>query len=159
MLVITTIISGIFILNSVDLADDESDFTMLVFLYLSLFALNTPTKNGAFQYGKYILMLGSAIFFTWYMKQPEFPAENTALIKSLLTWFWIAFPIATVIGGWMAAYTRANISEVLSRRMLYRNSNVSLFEYAWKYTLDRFCNIAVAIVTCIIWIVVMIKEF
>jgi hypothetical protein len=44
------------------------------------------------------------------------------------------------------------MNEVVSRRMLYRNSNVSLFEFAWLYTLDRFCNITVTIVYHGLWI-------
>lgn len=37
-----------------------------------------------------------------------------------------------------ALFTAKHINDVLSRRMLYFNSNVSLFEITWKYTLNRF---------------------
>jgi hypothetical protein len=36
--------------------------------------------------------------------------------------------------------------------MLYRNSNVNLFEFSWLYTLDRFCNITFSIVACSLWL-------
>lgn len=37
-----------------------------------------------------------------------------------------------------AAYTCRHMDEVVSRRMLYLNSNVSLFEITWRYTFNRF---------------------
>ena len=123
-----------------------------------LIALNSPTKSGGFQFGKYFVLLGAAIVITLITKQSELAADYENL-KPLVRWFWIVFPFATVISIWLASFTRANISEVLSRRMLYRNSNVSLFEYTWKYVLDRFCNISFAIISCTIGFVVMIKVF
>ena len=136
------------------------DFMKVVLMYgIFVFVFNTPTKNGAFQYGKYIVLLGLAIIFIFYSEAPEsqFNIEDKETFNRFFLWpFGALFVTASGISGWLSYYTYKNIYEVLSRRMLYRNSNVSLFEYTWKYTLDRFCNITVSIVTCIPWLALLI---
>jgi hypothetical protein len=48
--------------------------------------------------------------------------------------------IAVTIAGsiYIAKYTWDNFKEVVSRRMLWRNSNVGLFQKRLEYTLSRF---------------------
>jgi len=157
---LVTILGGLFFLI---FASDKADILhkyskLLLGCGLFTFALNTPTKSAGFQYGKYIIMLVVAIFAMWSMKEPSgnLTLEDMVKFKHLFTWFWILFSIASVISGVLAYYAYSNIDEVLSLRMLYRNSNVGLFEYTWKYTLDRFCNITVSIVTSILWLVIII---
>jgi len=113
-----------------------------------------PTKSVGFEYSRYFLLLGGVFLVMLMAKDPDFEAktEHVETMRYFIKLFWILFAIATVIATWLAIYTYNNIDEVRSRRMLYRNSNVSLFEHAWKYTLDRFCNITVAIVTCVSWL-------
>jgi hypothetical protein len=60
----------------------------------------------------------------------------------LIVWMWISLVAGIIIGTKLAIYTRQNIDEIVSRRMLYRNSRVSLFSITWLYTLDRFSGIA-----------------
>lgn len=45
-----------------------------------------------------------------------------------------AFVFSTII----AVYTYKNFSEVVSRRMIWRNSNVSMFDERLKYSINRF---------------------
>jgi hypothetical protein len=109
--------------------------------------LSLPTKRGVFQYGRYVLLLLPGIGM--FMGTGEAPVWVIIL-------YWTVLVIVSIISGVIAAYAYDNIDEVVSRRMLYRNSNVSLFEFTWRYTLDRFCSIAVSILVCGIWLLVMI---
>ena len=55
--------------------------------------------------------------------------------------FWGTLPVCIVslLAAMVSAiFTFRNMSEVVSLRMLYHNSNVSLFEITWMYTLNRF---------------------
>lgn len=131
----------------------QNDLISAHFVSIVILAIfNVPTKRAAFQYGKFLVMIGVVVIIMLNMTQMDFSSYESELMNRLVAWFWIIFSIASIIGGWLAYYTYNNMGEVLSRRMLYRNSNVSLFEFTWKYTLDRFCNITVSIVTCIGWI-------
>lgn len=49
---------------------------------------------------------------------------------------WLSIP-ALAFGVYTAVYANRNFDDVVSRRFLYRNSNVSVFEQRWKYTLNR----------------------
>lgn len=54
------------------------------------------------------------------------------------TWLlWAAIP-AFLFGLVCAIYANRNFDDVVSRRFLFRNSEVSVFEVQWKYTFNRF---------------------
>ncbi|MCL2598049.1 MAG: hypothetical protein FWD66_10475 [Paludibacter sp.] len=129
---------------------------LYLFTGFFLFALNVPTKNGTFQYGKYIVMLGFIILVTIFGTKTTDISNHTLGYRVIMLVIWISFVIANGISAWMAHYTYNNMDEVLSLRMFWRNSNVSLFEITWKYTLDRFCNISFSIETCILWLALII---
>jgi len=118
---------------------------------LFLYAFNFPTTRGVFQFGKFLVVLGIFILFTLGILNPEDVNIDKSAVPGIML-MWSFFAVAAVIGGWLAIYAYNNIGEVLSRRMLYRNSCVSLFEYTWKYTLDRFCNITSSIITSVTWL-------
>lgn len=60
--------------------------------------------------------------------------------------FAIGWGIAALIAAIVAAvFTAVNIDEVVSMRMLYHNSNVSLFEITWMYTFNRFVTVFASI--------------
>lgn len=46
--------------------------------------------------------------------------------------------IAAVLGILVAIYAYRNFDDTVSLRFLYRNSDVSVFEYAWKYAFNRW---------------------
>lgn len=52
---------------------------------------------------------------------------------------WLIFAVSCVLGIITAIFSSVNFSEVTSRSMLYRNSNVSMFESRVKYVINRFC--------------------
>ncbi|MDR0829702.1 MAG: hypothetical protein LBN95_06285 [Prevotellaceae bacterium] len=131
-------------------------------IYLVMFGillLTIPTKRGTLQFGKYILMLGGVILLMWALKENKDWVANIdrAMFSHFTVWFWWLFSIASLISAFLAYYTFVNFDEVTSRRMLWRNSNVNLFEISLLYTLDRFCNITVSIVACTGSIVLLFK--
>lgn len=57
-----------------------------------------------------------------------------AFYTSSISVLYVSLVLATIA----AVFTFKNFGEVVSRRMLYINSNASLFDIAAKYTLNRF---------------------
>ena len=53
------------------------------------------------------------------------------------SFIWLGI-IACIFGIFTAVYANRNFDDVVSRRFLYRNSTVSVFEVQWKYTFNRF---------------------
>ena len=147
MYVLLLIVSAILLFGISD-----SDSALKIFVYSALFAgmLSFPTNKSVFQFGKYLFLVGIGVLLTVGAKDPKY--TNDILMSSMVDKFWIVFIIASVVSALIAIYTYVNMDEVLSRRMLYWNSNVSIFEYSWLYTLDRFCNITLSIVVCTFWL-------
>ncbi len=54
----------------------------------------------------------------------------------------VLFGISCLGGILLAVFAAINFDEVTSRRMLYRNSNVSMFEIEALYVINRFCSIS-----------------
>lgn len=50
-----------------------------------------------------------------------------------------------VVSGILMPFVSANIDEVVSRCMRYRNSKVDLFEFKWKYMIALFLDISRAV--------------
>lgn len=54
---------------------------------------------------------------------------------------WATLPaciVSLLVAVLVAVFTCRNMDEVVSRRMLYHNSRVNLFEIKWMYTFNRF---------------------
>ena len=49
------------------------------------------------------------------------------------------------VSGILMPFVSANIDEIVSRCMRYRNSNVDLFEFKWKYMIALFLDISRAV--------------
>lgn len=157
MFLLTVIVSIIAIWGFADIKNENAvTMCLCVLALVAIFSL--PTKRGVLQFGKYILMLGGIILLMWGVKKGGWVTDinEKEMFERFITWFWAVFSIATAISIWFAIYTYVNIHEVVSRRMLYRNSNVNLFEFSWLYTLDRFCNVTVSIVTCTLGFIFLI---
>jgi hypothetical protein len=79
----------------------------------------------------FLLTLAGAVLFLF--------AKDTTVLSGWMISLWVLVDsIAFVAGFCIARYAHVHFSEVLSRRMLYWNSRVSIFEEQWKYALDRF---------------------
>ena len=63
----------------------------------------------------------------------------TSKVFEKLSWFWVIIISigALAFGLFTSVYANRNFDDVVSRRFLYRNSDVSVFEYRWKYTFNR----------------------
>lgn len=109
-----------------------------------------PMNRVVIQLGKYIIMLIEVTFFMIIKRD-----DTTTDI--FFQWFWLFFGIASVISAFLSLYTYTNFNEVVSRRILWRNSNVSLFENPLLYALERFCNISISIIVCTGYIVILLK--
>jgi hypothetical protein len=109
-----------------------------------------PTKEKLPGIVKYIflIMIGVLLTLSEFIDMGE---ENPFLVLSSY-WivYWVVFIAGSLLGRAIAIYTYHNFQEVVSRRMLYRNSNVDLFEIRWKYVIDRFTNIAWSSIACFI---------
>ena len=147
MYLLLLIVSAILLFSISDL---ENAFK--IFAYSAIFAgmLSFPTNRGVFQFGKYLFLVVIGILMTIGANDQKYASD--VMVSLIINKFWTVFIIASVISAFIAVYTYINIDEVLSRRMLWRNSNVSIFEYSLLYTLDRFCNISLSIVVCTFWL-------
>lgn len=162
MYVFSLIITAILFFGIIDL--DKAEAVAAIFkayVGFAMFAgmMSLPSKKSTFQFGKYVFFVIIAIIVTISVRRELATVDET--MRLMIKLLWIVFIIATVISAVIAVYTYKNIDEVLSRRMLYRNSNVGIFEYSWKYALDRFCNISLSIVISTFWIsgvIILIRE-
>ena len=67
----------------------------------------------------------------------------------LKSWFFI-YCCVCLVGSWVVSgilmpFVSANIDEIVSRCMRYRNINVDLFEFKWKYMIALFLDISRAV--------------
>ena len=75
-------------------------------------------------------------------------------------WIALAF-LPLFIGAFVASFILAryayrHFDEVVSVRMLYSNSNASVFQEQWKYTIDRFFKISFSFICGIVGIALAI---
>jgi hypothetical protein len=125
---------------------DESTGIMIgeIILVFSLTCLQS--KSRFFSLIKYIIILLFCIVAAFVPDEGE---ATTTIPTTVIVYGWIFLVAGTIIGINLAIFTNRNIDEIVSRRMLYRNSAVQLFEIKWLYTLDRFAGTASSIVICL----------
>ena len=135
-----------FALGYMGVAGVEDGSSVFIWVIL-LFFFTSPLKRAGLDSTRYIMMFGLVFLMKWMSNEPgdSFDEAQVEAMKTVIKWFWRLLPVATVVGIWLARYAYNNFDEVVSRRMLYHNSNVSLFEYRWKYTWYRFTNISACV--------------
>ena len=97
------------------------------------------------------------------------PSQETdstmAMLDEMLervSWSWLIwaaiFSFAFGLAG--AIYANRNFDDVVSRRFLYRNSDVSVFEEQWKYTFNRFfaCFMATTLIAFEIMLFLALRQ-
>lgn len=97
------------------------------------------------------------------------PSQETdstmAMLDEMLervSWSWLIwaaiFSFAFGLAG--AIYANRNFDDVVSRRFLYRNSDVSVFEEQWKYTFNRFfaCFMATTLIALEIMLFLALRQ-
>ena len=123
---------------------------LLILSAVFIGGLTLQTKNAGVGIIKYLLIVA---FLIWR------PGLDDSLIQNFLSWtfLWILFIGSSVIGLISAIYAFLNFDDVVSLRMLYRNSCVSLFEANWLYTIDRFAGLSLSIFLNIGWFIMILK--
>lgn len=125
----------------------------LPLLLLFIFAiLMGPVQKWGHRIGRYLCLLllcllypiGRHILSTEWV---SIPGEQILLLKTLSSRTSFVLIVATLLAVPLAVTTWCNFDEVVSRRMLYRNSSAAMFEIQWGYTLAIFFDAAVAIAT------------
>ena len=70
------------------------------------------------------------------------PTGGTQNTSQISVFYWILIIFATIsdilVSVKIAIYTYRNFDEIVSLRMLFHNSNVSLFQIQLKYSISRF---------------------
>lgn len=149
-------ISAIILFSNPPMEDDGtimSTKAILEFFTISavfLAGLTLQTKSCGVGVIKYLLLLA---FLIW----GHDILEDSQL--QILSWTlaWIVFVGSSVIGIISAIYVFLNFDDVVSLRMLYRNSNVALFEIEWQYIIERFTCISFAIFINAYWLIFIFK--
>jgi low affinity Fe/Cu permease len=118
---------------------------VIVFFFLFLLTC-AQGKSRYLSLIKYIIALLICIGVTLVSSDGE---TTTEISTTVIVFWWIFLVAGTIIGIKLAIFTNRNIDEIVSRRMLYRNSSVDLFEIKWLYTLDRFAGTASSIAMCL----------
>lgn len=95
----------------------------------------------------FILIIGSLIYTALNLSVIKPEAQTYSIAVKLLISSVPAFILAIPVG----IFTARNMDEVVSRRMLYVNSNVDMFEMTLKYTLNRFMAAFIYLVWAGLW--------
>lgn len=149
-------ISAIFLFSNHPIKDDGEILSIkeiLEFFTISvvfLAGLTLQTKSCAVGVIKYLLLLAFLIWGRGIL-------GDSQLLNLSWTLAWIVFAGSNVIGMISAIYVFLNFDDVVSLRMLYRNSSVSLFEIEWQYIIERFTCISFAIFINAYWLILIFK--
>lgn len=146
---------SIFLFNNPPVKDDGivmSSKGILELIALStvfVAGLTLQTKSFAVGVVKYLLLLA---FLIW----------GKGVIGELQlyinwTFAWGVFVGSSIIGIISAVYAFSNFDDVVSLRMLYRNSSVSLFDECWMYVIDRFTGFSISIFLNTYWLILIFK--
>lgn len=152
LLSIVLAISAIILFSNSPMKDDGTILSIKEILELFtisavfLAALTLQTKSCGVGVIKYLLLLAFLIWGHGIFKDSQL---------QILSWTlaWIIFVGSSVIGIISAIYVFLNFDDVVSLRMLYRNSSVSLFEIEWQYIIERFTCISFAIFINAYWLI------
>ncbi len=134
---------------------DSSAFTVQekwgligVAVFFMALPASITVKNFEMSMILFLLMLAGYIYVIVspdVVSNATLPWMPTALIASGV----VSFVVALAIG----IYTAINMDDVVSRRMLYVNSDVDMFEMTLKYSLNRFMAAFVYISWAGLWVI------
>lgn len=125
----SAVLLSLIIMCFLPLPEDVS-FAGYFVLYIFVAALLSPSKTFSAAITKFVITLLLTIVMGGILWTKGCLGLSIFTFLLLLTSF--------IPSKMIAAYARENIDDVLSSRMLWRNSDVSLFEITWKYVADRF---------------------
>ena len=84
---------------------------------------------------------------------------STNIKASYLPFCWLVFIAICAFSFSAVRYVYINFDELISRQMLYRNSNIGMLDTKWKYVFNRYSHIVIALmyVVSIITIFILVN--
>lgn len=125
-----------FVLSSPDLADNRATLAtigVIILVMAKSLIGGIPSKNTLTDIVNLVFLVVVVILV--FMAIAQFES-----FRHLMPWAICTCCIALPLSVSVATFTARNFLEVVSRRMLYVNSNVDLFEVKWMYTFNRFVS-------------------
>lgn len=128
----------------------NEDAGEIIFFFLFSCTLFHPTRKLCFGIIKYFGLTLAHVLYSVLVLKFSSNAHETVIAVWIT---WAIFVASSSIGGWTAYNSNQNIDEVVSLRMLYKNSSVDLFEITRKYSINRFCVISFSLSAFIYWMI------
>ena len=119
--------------------------SLVVVFVLIAFFLAFPGKKIGDSLGFYTVVI---FFLTGFLSGTavnEFDDFSVILKSGFFIYCCVCLVGSWVVSGILMPFVSANIDEIVSRCMRYRNSNVDLFEFKWKYMTALFLDISRAV--------------
>ncbi len=128
---------------------------VLMSLPVCIFAYVIFQKGLSMRTVLYIFLIAAYFLLRWSTNGLfKLPQETADLRSVIFHRYTIIFIIANIVAIAPTVVAYLNFDEVVSRRMLYRNSSASMFEEQFKYSIAVFFDSATAItlfILSIIW--------
>lgn len=116
----------------------------MMFLPVGFFSLVIFQKGLSMRAMWYIILLAFYFLLRWIAKN-DVEIEGVEELLSIYSWYGKTFIIANIAAILPAVVAFLNFDEVVSRRMLYRNSSASMFEEQFKYSIAVFADSTTAV--------------
>lgn len=81
---------------------------------------------------------------------------STNIKASYLPFCWLVFIAICAFSFSAVRYVYINFDELISRQMLYRNSNIGMLDTKWKYVFNRYSHIVIALMYVVTVITIFI---
>lgn len=127
----------------------------MMFIPVCVFAYIIFQKGLSMRAVFYVFLIAAYFLLRWAANDlSELPQETADFRSVIFHRYKIIFIIANIVAIAPAVVAYLNFDEVVSRRMLYRNSSASMFEEQFKYSIAVFFDSAAAVtlfILSIIW--------
>lgn len=120
-------------------------YGLVVAFVLIALLLAFPGKKISDSLGFYTVVIFFLTVFLSGTSVNEFDDFSVILKSGFFIYCCVCLVASWVISGILMPFVSANIDEIVSRCMRYRNSNVDLFEFKWKYMIALFLDISRAV--------------
>lgn len=120
-----------------------------LFIWLVLLIFLCPGKTNSDILARLLVLLGGVALICYgrNLCDVELSLETKSKLKALLG---IMFLVGCVFASFVTVYVWKNFSEVTSRRMLYRNSPVEMFNVRLKYCTHQFFETMTVMATIVL---------
>ena len=124
------------------------NYTPILICLFSLFFI-CPLKDYSKIVFKFLLLFGGFVYICYasHIGSLTFSPEAQLKLRKLL---WIMLIIANCMALLVTVYVWKNFSEVTSRRMLYRNSSVDMFDIRLNYCIYQYIETLTVAATIVI---------